>query len=180
MDGTAIQPSAGSGLCLSCHDGATALDLLINAPGSGYGAGTGTAITQGWVFTGANGNLMPAGITNLGADLGNDHPVGIPYCGGTATGACKDPDFKTAALYRNGSAVTNPTAAAAGDNFWIDVVAGGTRTKGDLPLYTRDFSGTLYASVECASCHEPHGMGNTMFLRMANTSSNLCTSCHSK
>ncbi len=182
MDGTAIQPGgSGSGLCLSCHDGATALDLLINAPGSGgYNA---AGLSAGYTFTGGTTNkMLSTSIANLGTDLGNDHPVGIPYCGGTVSAACKDSDFFVTALYKNGTVVANPTSAApTTDNFWVDVVApAGTRTKGDLPLYVRDFSGTNYAAVECATCHEPHSTSNATFLRMSNTSSNLCRACHNK
>ena len=57
--------------CLSCHDGATAINNVTNAPGSGL---SGTAITM------ANGvTVMPAGVTNLGTDLSNDHPISITY-----------------------------------------------------------------------------------------------------
>lgn len=34
--------------------------------------------------------------------------------------------------------------------------------------------------VQCASCHNPHDDTNTPFLRMANSSSALCTTCHIK
>ena len=42
--------------------------------------------------------------------------------------------------------------------------------------------------VECASCHDPHGVPsdgagstfNPAFLRVANSESNLCLSCHVK
>ena len=34
--------------------------------------------------------------------------------------------------------------------------------------------------VECASCHDPHRIDTGKFLRKANTSSNLCQSCHQK
>ena len=34
--------------------------------------------------------------------------------------------------------------------------------------------------VQCASCHNPHDDTNTPFLRIANSSSNLCTTCHIK
>ena len=36
------------------------------------------------------------------------------------------------------------------------------------------------ASVECASCHDVHGTANTYLLRVANTGSNLCLTCHNK
>ena len=51
-------PEGPSKLCLSCHDGVTAID--------NYGGNGGTGI----VITGA---------ANLGTDLSNDHPIGITY-----------------------------------------------------------------------------------------------------
>jgi len=55
---TAGQPESHSKMCLSCHDGVTAID---NYGGTG---GTGIVIT---------------GSANLGTDLSNDHPIGIEY-----------------------------------------------------------------------------------------------------
>jgi predicted CXXCH cytochrome family protein len=55
---TAGQPEGPSKMCLSCHDGVTAID--------NYGGTGGTGI----VMTG------PAA---LGTDLSNDHPIGIEY-----------------------------------------------------------------------------------------------------
>lgn len=34
--------------------------------------------------------------------------------------------------------------------------------------------------VECATCHNPHDVTNGSFLRIANTASALCTTCHNK
>ena len=52
------QPEGPSKMCLSCHDGVTAID--------NYGGNGGTGI----VITGASA---------LGADLSDDHPIGIEY-----------------------------------------------------------------------------------------------------
>lgn len=46
---------------------------------------------------------------------------------------------------------------------------------GSLPLY-----GTAGNQVECGSCHNPHEKDNTMFLRVLNTGSALCLTCHTK
>ena len=54
--------SALSLLCMSCHDGTTALNSVINLP-SGTVFKTGTVSTAG----------------RLGSDLSNDHPVGFSY-----------------------------------------------------------------------------------------------------
>ncbi len=44
---------------------------------------------------------------------------------------------------------------------------------GVLPLY-----GSGKDQVECASCHNPHDNSNRPFLRMDNTNSALCLTCH--
>lgn len=180
-------PGAGSMLCLSCHDGATALDLIINASGSGgYNAG-GLSAGYTWAAGTTTGSFMKAGIAaNLGTGV-NDHPIGVPYCGGVTAGACSDSDFKTAALYLD-TALTPliTTATGSSTGWWLDtgangLGAGSTRDKSDLPLYQ---SGGSLPMVECPSCHEPHNANavatETSFLRIANTSSNLCTTCHNK
>ncbi len=55
---TAGQPEGPSKLCLSCHDGVTAID--------NYGGNGGTGIVM-------------TGRAKLGTDLSNDHPIGIQY-----------------------------------------------------------------------------------------------------
>jgi predicted CXXCH cytochrome family protein len=54
---TAGQPEGPSKMCLSCHDGVTALDS--------YGGATGTVVLTG--------------DANLGTNLEDDHPIGIEY-----------------------------------------------------------------------------------------------------
>jgi predicted CXXCH cytochrome family protein len=54
---TGSGPEGYSKMCLSCHDGVTAIDS--------YG--------------GATGSIVITGPANLGNDLSNDHPIGIEY-----------------------------------------------------------------------------------------------------
>jgi predicted CXXCH cytochrome family protein len=54
---TADQPEGPSKMCLSCHDGVTAIDS--------YG--------------GTSGSITITGAANLGTDLSDDHPIGIEY-----------------------------------------------------------------------------------------------------
>ncbi len=102
--------------CLSCHDGVTTFDNIVNAPGSGLGAGGftyGDATKQGWTFydgadlqgdAGSNGRMSHDTTVddiriNIGygsgqaanqavADLSNDHPMSICYSDGQGTGGC--------------------------------------------------------------------------------------------
>ena len=71
----ALQPEGVSLACLSCHDGTLAFDQLINGPGPGdYNP---AAPSRAWAFVFGNNDLGGAGITEIGQDLSNDHPVSI-------------------------------------------------------------------------------------------------------
>lgn len=178
--GTAASIGLQSTMCLSCHDGVTALNNLINSPGSG----TGTPPTMG-----GDGTLTGL-FANLSTDLRNDHPIGILYCGGAGgttavPNGCVDKDFKLTSLIKNsGAAQTIFAAGTSTDFWWLDTTGGtaGTRDKTDLPLYVN--ATNLVPTVQCASCHEPHtnnaSTGVVAFLRTSNAASAICTTCHAK
>lgn len=62
-------------LCLSCHDGTMAFDQLATGP-SGRRLAAGERV--GWSFQGGP-TLAGAGVSNLGTDLRDDHPVSVTY-----------------------------------------------------------------------------------------------------
>jgi predicted CXXCH cytochrome family protein len=174
LDGSVAKVGSVSIACLSCHDGAQAMDSVINEPGSG----STTAFSTGQSWSGFN---SPQGVANLNKDLKNDHPIGIQYGGGgqsvgAETATLKDPDFK-----QTQNAKINGTTV-----WWVDTTIGtnGVREKTDMQLYTRDSTDTLISGnaqpfVECASCHDPHTT-NTTFLRIENDNSDVCLACHTK
>ncbi len=203
LDGGTAAVGSTSMACLSCHDGAQAMNTVINAPGSGL-AGDADWKTDGTGWSGPRqtaGKMTGVAAVNTDADsLKNDHPIGIQYAGGPKVLAnipralvdgsmpdypksnFKDPDFfpaKSAIL--GGSQV-----------WWVETNADGVRQKTDLPLYARSgavtytdgTTSTVAANapepfVECASCHDPHSDKAT-FLRTENTNSKVCLSCHDK
>ena len=153
--------SSISGACLSCHDGSIALDVLLNlnsvARTTGAAAFTvtaGASATYGNSGTGTN-NIMTGGVPFMGADLRNDHPINIIY--ESARAAQTPSEFTTQVLSGTKVQVTN-----------------GSRT---LPLFG---TATATATVECASCHNPHLTTNGFFLRVSNQGSGLCLTCHIK
>ncbi|RMD61810.1 MAG: hypothetical protein D6826_08985 [Alphaproteobacteria bacterium] len=184
IDGNFLAVGSVSIACLSCHDGSQAMDMVINAPGSGGLVPGGAELSTTAIGT------MPGLATNIGKDISNDHPIGIEYGGFTRGGNVIDPDFNTADLQ----------TATIGTNtvWWLDVGSiAGRRDKNDIILYTRDntSNGGLAAEpfVECGSCHDPHqgngtgaesdpgGPGTAVnFMRVANTGSQLCLTCHVK
>ncbi|MEH6616313.1 MAG: cytochrome c3 family protein [Porticoccus sp.] len=183
LDGAMAQVGSVSVACLSCHDGAQAMDTILNDPGSGAVVASFTAGT----WTGAD---RPAGIALIGTELRDDHPIGIAYAGGATggdfdvAGSLVDKDFKPA------------TETAVGSDLWfVDTNTNATREKIDIQLYTRtNATATIFAGggtitgaipfVECASCHDPH-TENTTFLRVTavgegNDTSRVCLACHIK
>jgi predicted CXXCH cytochrome family protein len=118
ISGRTGDPNGASKLCLSCHDGITAMD--------NYGGNTG-------------GTIVMTGDHAIGTDLRNDHPIGLSYPPPT------------------GQYATAATVKAAGLRLPND----GTNDR-----------------IECQSCHDPHLTTNGEFLRMSNTDSALCRTCH--
>lgn len=196
---TVGQPGTNSLTCLSCHDGTVGIDSVINMPGSGgYNpnanrdtvqnnvflttwvnpsalasthvgmdiAGTGCTLCHSASGTGAIMTLATSfDAFAISTDLTNDHPVGVTY---PATGP--DVDF-------------NATTAASGSIAFFDN-GNGKLDPADVRLYN---TGGGY-EVECASCHDPHGVPSAgagsvnirSFLRKSNDGSALCLTCHSK
>jgi hypothetical protein len=157
-----------SGACMSCHDGTIAMDVVTNVNGLPFGTvptGGSVAFTAGpsrkatyTNGTGGSANIMSGGLPSMGSDLRNDHPVAVVY----QTAQTADPTHYTlvtqvgARIYVNGAA-------------------------GQLPLYG---TSTANATLECASCHDSHNNSlngtNGGFLRVANTGSQMCKTCHNK
>jgi len=83
---TSVQPLSPSLACLSCHDGASAINSMINMPGSGgWVATTGTNADFNTTTGGAAFTMPTSSVANLGTDLSNDHPVSIVYTAGKAS-----------------------------------------------------------------------------------------------
>ena len=152
--------------CLACHDGTQAMSAVISVR------------PAGWI-DGAGNMPLPANSV-VGTDLRNDHPIGVQYGGGGITAnspstGTLNPDFRMPQ-----SAVLNDVRI-----WWVATGAAttSTRRKTDLSLYTRTradgYTGQSVAEpfVECASCHDPH-TDRALFLRISNSHSALCLTCH--
>lgn len=161
---SALTSDSPSLVCLGCHDGKTAMNVLhssgkgITAAAAGltgYPVGsdlafgnTALVIQNPYVF----GDPQPGPALGGGAgdDLTNDHPIGFSYTG----------------------AQTEKTGASL-------------RPIGDALLDARiKFFGAA-KKVECSTCHDPHvdnaaNPTQSPFLVMPNTGSALCLACHNK
>lgn len=143
-------PGRSSQLCLSCHDGTLAVDLILNVPT--YDLGTVTtkhgamtvAGTDSWLNCGTYCH-GPTQLTwhraeraYLTTDMSNDHPVGVAYPVSPKY-APPPPDGK----FGNG----------------VRLIEG---------------------KVECVSCHNPHNPVIRPFLVTSDDGSALCYTCHAK
>jgi len=211
-------PGPSSLTCLSCHDGTIAIDSVLNMPGSGLAPGSNLSNTavgssnNAFLDTwGAAGNPGGGHLT-IGPELGGSG--GLPGCNlchnefNDAAGAA--PDFSLFALGTNlrndhvvgitypttfgpGIDYNQPEVTIAGKWSFFDSNGNNFAEKDEVRLYD---SGNGPA-VECASCHDPHGIPSNgpgtefipSFLRISNSTPNsngiggpsgLCLTCHAK
>lgn len=181
MDTSVGQPDGVSLACLSCHDGTIAIDSIINAPGSGL-AWSGPVAPNHYALAqfpdqSTNSCLLchrTAVLPNasfeamaLTQNLSNQHPISMNY-----PTPAQDPKF-------------NPPTNSNGNLAWFET--GGMANRADdneIKLFSDGAGGY---KVQCASCHNPHGTLSSdgvnlypTFLRKANSSSDLCITCHIK
>ncbi|MBL8490546.1 MAG: cytochrome c3 family protein, partial [Rhodocyclaceae bacterium] len=190
---TVTQPGANSLACLSCHDGQTAVDSIINMPGSGrYLESQKTSQSNAFLNTWNNtrgpdatvhlglagaeclachsstAGFIGAGATDftvfaIGTNLTNDHPIGVLLPTGE--------DWKV-------------PGGTKGTTKFFDANGDGRMSSNEVRLYAGDRG----PEVECASCHDPHGVPsggpgspfNKSFLRVSDAGSAICLTCHSK
>lgn len=112
--------------------------------------GTPTAAAIAGFTAGAMNNTNAAFV---GTSLTDDHPVNFTY---------------DAALATSDGGLTSPASATCV----------GAAAPCQVPLFPS--GGGLTATVQCASCHDPHDSANQPFLRVSNAASALCLTCHIK
>lgn len=191
--GVDLQPGTASIACLSCHDGTVAIDSIINMPGPGRydpaqeRAQNNAFLDNAWRNPRGADAVTHAALDRtgclachapgsgraaqdftralIGTDLRDDHPVGVPV----------PPD-------RAGE-FTPPSRRNASVAFY-DRNANDRPDSNEVRLYDNGRGFT----VECASCHDPHGTpegaaGSRLvakFLRLNVDGGVLCLTCHIK
>lgn len=146
--------NAPSMACLSCHDGVSAVNSVVNAPGSGL-----ASVTDADQFIGLGAQALGTialniAATGIGTDLSNDHPVSIEYVPGKAG--------------------LNPKATALAGWTGATTIQDVLRTTGGLDYVE---CGSCHDPHDGATTG---GVNSVSFLRVANTGSALCLGCHAK
>jgi predicted CXXCH cytochrome family protein len=185
------QPDGSSILCLSCHDGTTALGNVLSRP-------------MDIDFTGGV-TIMPDGTTRLSTDLSDDHPISFDFTTGMAAadGQLKDPSaiISPVALesgkvqctschdpHRNVSSkflvVTNQFSelcfSCHDRNYWgASSHNTSSATWNNVlpdPWFHTDY--TTVTENACENCHNPHNAGNPFRLMNYLAEESNCLNCH--
>jgi len=145
-----------SRLCLSCHDGAIAVDS--------YGGATNGTVFMGNISTkyGTGQDAIAGPAFN---DLSADHPVGVGYPGLTAS---VSGGYITSSSWTPATGYNDPTQSS--------FTSGGVD---GLPAVKLVALPSGLVGVGCGTCHDPHDF-TQLFVRMNNSSSALCLKCHKK
>lgn len=156
----AVMNTSGSVACAACHNFANL--SVLNDVDNCNKCHTGTPESHHTT------HLKGFNAYVIGTDLNNDHPVGVQY----PTHFTSDVDFYP------------PTGETVGKMSFFDTNGDGRADTNEVRMY--DTSGVY--EVECASCHDPHGVPSAgpgslfipSFLRVSNATSGLCLTCHIK
>lgn len=203
LTSSVAEPGAASLACLSCHDGQTSIDSILNMPGSGgYSASPNNAFLNTW-----SGGTKGLNHSRLGDEL----LQGSSSSGFTKCLTCHQPDalggdagatdFSVFVIGKrldndHPIGVTFPGGSPATTGFQSGY-ASQTQPNGKvITYYDADTNGRLSKQdprfydnkVECASCHDPHGVPSAgpnseifpTFLRVDVAGSSICLTCHAK
>lgn len=152
FNATMTQPDSqsSSSLCLSCHDGTIAVDNVLRRP-----------VTS----TGPNGQNLDKMADGAG-NCGNCHTA--PQAGQADSALNR---------VRHGFLGTDLSNDHPVNMPYDNTLDTGLKTpaavaSGGLKLFN--------GKVQCASCHDPHVYLEKAFLRVSNSGSALCMTCHAK
>jgi predicted CXXCH cytochrome family protein len=187
------QPTGASKLCLSCHDGTVALGKLSSRANT---------------IQMRNGvTVMPAGASNLGTDLSDDHPISFTYDNAlvSANGQLKDPSTLTDKVKLDHNNQLQCTSCHDPHNnqygkflvednrgsalcvachnltYWQDS-SHHNSTKTWNANGSNPWPHTTYTTVTdnaCENCHAPHTAGAAVRLLNYSDEEKNCFTCHS-
>ncbi len=188
LDALPGQPTGASKLCLSCHDGTIAL---------------GSVLSRSEQIRMSGGDYIPAGLTNLGTDLSDDHPISFFYTSGIAASdgqlasptalpsevrldangqlqctSCHDPHHNRFGKFlvkrREFGELCVACHTMDGWNAASHRLANATV----IGSPTGDWPFNTVAENACRSCHRPHTAGGHERLLIFENEEDNCLSCH--
>ncbi len=188
LDAQPGQPTGSSKLCLSCHDGTIAL---------------GSVLSRADQIRMLGGDFLPSGLTNLGTDLSDDHPISFHYTSGIAASdlQLKSPQALPAETKLDPSGQLQCTSChdahnnTFGDFLVLDPRFGNLCTACHLmnswtgsshqisnatvsSATLSDWPFTSVAENACRSCHRSHTAGGKQRLLLHAAEEDNCLNCH--
>lgn len=167
LDALPGQPTGSSKLCLSCHDGTIALGAVLSSDLP--------LQMSGGVTT------MPAGPSNLGTDLRDDHPISFRFDSALVSrnGHLRDPALlPTEIKLDSNRELQCTTCHDAHNNAFGDFLVM-RNTNAELctschQMGTSDITG----HASCTDCHQSHTAPSGPYLLRRQTITGTCLSCH--
>lgn len=188
LDAAPGQPTGSSKLCLSCHDGTIAL---------------GSVLSRADRILMSGGDYIPAGLTNLGTDLSDDHPISFLYNSGLASSDQQlvNPQALPSEITLDAqgqlqcTACHNPHSNSLGNFLVVPAEYGALCTachqmNGWLSCSHQSSAASVsgsstadwpFSTVEqnaCRSCHRPHTAGGHERLLIFDNEEDNCLNCH--
>ncbi|MCB9849863.1 MAG: cytochrome C [Phycisphaerales bacterium] len=188
LDAKPGQPTGASKLCLSCHDGTIAL---------------GNVLSRADRIRMVGGDFIPAGLSNLGTDLSDDHPVSLFYTSGLAASdrQLASPQTLPAEVHLDASGQLQCTSChdphqnlhgdflVKSDEFGalctachrMDGWSGGSHQSSGTPMPSIPTVDWPYGTVgqnACRSCHRSHTAGGRERLLIFEDEEENCLDCH--
>lgn len=167
MDAVPGQPTGSSKLCLSCHDGTIALGAIGTSP-------VPVAMTGG-VTT------MPAGHSNIGTDLRDDHPISFRF--DTALSSrdlrLKNPTGLPGSLKLDANSELQCTTCHDAHNNANGKFLTMSNASSQMCVSCHTVgTTTISGHGSCNACHQPHAAPSGPYLLKAQTVSGTCLACH--
>ncbi len=188
LDARPGQPTGSSKLCLSCHDGTIAL---------------GSVLSRADRIRMIGGDFIPAGLSNLGTDLSDDHPISFAYTSGLAAAdrqladpatlphairldrrsqlqctSCHDPHHNR---YGQFLQMSNEYGALCTACHRMDGWRSCAHRTANAPIAAARLGDWPYATVAenaCRSCHRSHTAGGHERLLIFQREEDNCLDCH--
>ncbi|MBK7404378.1 MAG: hypothetical protein IPJ41_07005 [Phycisphaerales bacterium] len=167
LDADPGQPTGASKMCLSCHDGTIALGAVLSRT---------TPIPMAGGVT-----VMPAGASNLGTDLSDDHPISFRF---DSSLAAKDPHLKDPALLpealrldANGELQCTTCHDAHDDSRGMFLVMHNNNSELCMACHQVGTT-TITEHQDCNACHQPHTAPSGPYLLRGLNATETCLRCH--
>lgn len=188
LDAVPGQPTGASKLCLSCHDGTIAL---------------GNVLSRSEQIAMIGGDHIPAGLTSLGTDLSDDHPISFFYTSGLAAAdrQLKPPVSLPHEVRLDAQGQLQCTSCHDPHHNRFGKFLTKRREFGELCLSCHDMEGwgtsphrlsnaavvatplndlpfSTVGENACRSCHRPHAAGGHQRLLIHENEEDNCLGCH--